>query len=303
MSTSRRASACRPRPPCAACRRLEGAGVITGYRAVIDRARLGDEFTAIVGVGLSDHSKASQEAFERVITQSPQVRECHNVTGTIEYVLRVETADLSSYKHFHTEILGALPQVRTITSYVVMGRPEGRAALRACAGQATRPCAQHGGLPRQAAGREGRAVLGQAEAWERSRDRVPGDRAWGRSRRSGDRSQRRLAGWPHPSIRCLAHFGGQPAWGRSHTRRSRLKPSPGNRGRAAQLPPERERPWRGRADFPPLTNPPTIRYRTDATIDSEPPRQTPEDLTPKGTERRIPSPHAGSGSAALPGGG
>ncbi len=103
---------------------LERSGVIAGYRAVLDRARLGDTFTAYVGVGLSDHTKASQEAFERSITQAPQVRECHNITGTIEYMLRVETRDLAAYKHFHTEVLGALPQVNTITSYVVMGSPK-----------------------------------------------------------------------------------------------------------------------------------------------------------------------------------
>jgi DNA-binding Lrp family transcriptional regulator len=55
---------------------------------------------------------------------APEARECHNVTGTIEYLLRVEAADLRAYKRFHTDILGALPQVATITTYVVMGSPK-----------------------------------------------------------------------------------------------------------------------------------------------------------------------------------
>ncbi len=46
------------------------------------------------------------------------------MTGTIEYLLRVETRDLASYKHFHTEVLGTLPQVNAITSYIVMGSPK-----------------------------------------------------------------------------------------------------------------------------------------------------------------------------------
>jgi DNA-binding Lrp family transcriptional regulator len=58
------------------------------------------------------------------MAQSPQVRECHNVTGTVEYLLRVEVRDLAAYKHFHTEVLGTLPQVTSITSYVVMGSPK-----------------------------------------------------------------------------------------------------------------------------------------------------------------------------------
>ena len=103
---------------------MERAGIIKGYRAVLDRNALGAGFVAYVGIGLGDHSKASQDAFERAIARSPEVRECHNVTGTIEYILRVECADLPSYKHFHTEVLGAIPQVVTMTSYVVMGSPK-----------------------------------------------------------------------------------------------------------------------------------------------------------------------------------
>ena len=52
------------------------------------------------------------------------VRECHNIIGSIEYLLRVECADMPSYKAFHTDLLGALPQVNGITSYVVMGSPK-----------------------------------------------------------------------------------------------------------------------------------------------------------------------------------
>ncbi|HEX9858504.1 MAG TPA: Lrp/AsnC family transcriptional regulator, partial [Paracoccaceae bacterium] len=103
---------------------LERSGVIKGYRAVLDPARLGAGFLAYVTVGLSVHTKAAQEAFERAITRAPEVRECHNITGTVEYLLRVEAADLAAYKHFHTEVLGVLPQVNSITSYVVMGSPK-----------------------------------------------------------------------------------------------------------------------------------------------------------------------------------
>jgi DNA-binding Lrp family transcriptional regulator len=75
-------------------------------------------------VGLSRHTRAEQRAFEAAIANAPQVRECHNVTGAFEYLLRIEAADLAAYKHFHTEVLGALPQVTTITSYIVMESPK-----------------------------------------------------------------------------------------------------------------------------------------------------------------------------------
>lgn len=103
---------------------LERAGVIKGYRAVLDLDRLGIGFTAYVTVGLNNHTKTSQEAFERAIARAPQVRECHNITGTVEYLLRIETADLAAYKHWHTEVLGVLPQVQSITTFVVMGSPK-----------------------------------------------------------------------------------------------------------------------------------------------------------------------------------
>lgn len=100
---------------------LERSGVIKGYRAVLDAEKTGIGFVAYVTVGLNAHTKAAQEAFERAIARSPQVRECHNVTGTVEYLLRVEAADLADYKHWHTEVLGVLPQVHAIVTYVVMG--------------------------------------------------------------------------------------------------------------------------------------------------------------------------------------
>jgi DNA-binding Lrp family transcriptional regulator len=99
---------------------MERTGVITGYRAVTSRAALGIGFTAYIGVGLAEHSRAAQKAFERAVSASPEVRECHNVTGTIEYLLRIEVADLEDYKHFHTDVLGTLPHVNSLTTYVVL---------------------------------------------------------------------------------------------------------------------------------------------------------------------------------------
>lgn len=99
---------------------LEKRGVIAGYRAVLNPDALGMGFIAYVSVGLNRHTKIEQEAFERAMSAARQVKECHNITGTVEYLLRVEVEDLKAYKHFHTEILGAQPQVATLTSFIVM---------------------------------------------------------------------------------------------------------------------------------------------------------------------------------------
>ena len=103
---------------------LERCGIIKGYRAILDQQALGSAFTAYISVGLSDHTRDSQLAFEEAITLSPQVRECHNVTGSFEYLLRVETRDLAAYKVFHADVLGVLPQVRSISTFVVMDSPK-----------------------------------------------------------------------------------------------------------------------------------------------------------------------------------
>lgn len=103
---------------------LERSGLIKGYRAVLDRARMGAGFVAYMTVGLNEHTKSAQLAFERAVDHAPEVVECHNITGSVEYLLRIEAADLAAYKAFHTDVLGTVPQVRALTTYVVMGSPK-----------------------------------------------------------------------------------------------------------------------------------------------------------------------------------
>ncbi|OUD08778.1 AsnC family transcriptional regulator [Marivivens niveibacter] len=103
---------------------LESRGVITGYRAQLAPAQIGRGFVVYVTVGLSEHTKEAQLNFERAMDRADEVTECHNVAGAFEYLLRVECADLAAYKAFHTDTLGTVPHVRSITSYMVMGSPK-----------------------------------------------------------------------------------------------------------------------------------------------------------------------------------
>ena len=100
---------------------LETAGVIKGYRAILDRTQLGVGLTVFVMVGLSGQLQRDARAFEAAMAKAPEVLECHNITGSVEYLLRVEVSDLSAYKHFHSDVLGTLSQVRSITSHVSLG--------------------------------------------------------------------------------------------------------------------------------------------------------------------------------------
>lgn len=103
---------------------LERTGVIRGYRAQLDPIQTGRAYVVYVAVGLSEHTKAAQQSFERAMQAADEVTECHNVAGAFEYMLRVEVADLPAYKAFHTDTLGTVPHVRSITSYMVMGSPK-----------------------------------------------------------------------------------------------------------------------------------------------------------------------------------
>ena len=103
---------------------LERTGLIKGYRAVLDRSKLGSAITVFVMVGLSAHLKKDARAFERAMQAAPEVRECHNITGNVEYLLRVEVPGLDAYKEFHAETLGTLSQVSSITSYISLGSPK-----------------------------------------------------------------------------------------------------------------------------------------------------------------------------------
>jgi Lrp/AsnC family leucine-responsive transcriptional regulator len=103
---------------------LERSGAILGYRAVVAPEARGGGFTTLVSIGLNEHTKDAQLGFERAVARAWQVRECHNITGAVEYILRIEVPDLAAYKEFHTEVLGALPQVRQITTFVVMASPK-----------------------------------------------------------------------------------------------------------------------------------------------------------------------------------
>jgi len=85
---------------------------------------MGNSFIAYVGIGLNEHSIESQLAFEEAIKLAKEVKECHNVTGSFEYLLRIETRDIKSFKAFHAGILGSIKQVSTISTHVVMDSPK-----------------------------------------------------------------------------------------------------------------------------------------------------------------------------------
>ena len=107
-------------PTQARLKRLEEAGVITGYRAVLDRVRMGLAHVAFVEVKLSDTREAALQAFNRAVRGIPEVEECHMIASRFDYLLKVRTADIQTYRRVLAEGLSALPHVASTSTYVAM---------------------------------------------------------------------------------------------------------------------------------------------------------------------------------------
>ncbi len=103
--------------PCARrVRMLESSGVITGYRAMIDLARLGWPITVFVTVELDRKDARSLQHFEQCVRRFPEVVQGFIMTGSQDFLLRVVAADLHDYEHFLQEKLARVEGIRSMRS-------------------------------------------------------------------------------------------------------------------------------------------------------------------------------------------
>lgn len=89
-----------PSPCLRRVRALEAAGVISGYAAILDPARLGLGMLAFVSVKLKKEGRMPGEQFARAVESWPEVVACHATTGDMDYLLRVQVADLDHFSRF-----------------------------------------------------------------------------------------------------------------------------------------------------------------------------------------------------------
>ncbi len=101
-------------------RDLERSGAIRGYRAIVDPAATGLHFQALVFATLHWEGHDTVAAFERAISEIPQVLQAQRLFGEPDYLLRIATADLEAYQRLYDDTLVKLPGVRRMTSTVVM---------------------------------------------------------------------------------------------------------------------------------------------------------------------------------------
>ncbi|GAB1478886.1 Lrp/AsnC ligand binding domain-containing protein [Paracoccaceae bacterium] len=101
-------------------KRLEEAGVITGYRAILDPIRMGQAHVAFVEVRLSDTREAALQAFNRAVLAVPEIEQCHMIASRFDYLLKVRTSDIQDYRRVLAERISALPHVAATSTYVAM---------------------------------------------------------------------------------------------------------------------------------------------------------------------------------------
>jgi Lrp/AsnC family transcriptional regulator, leucine-responsive regulatory protein len=98
-------------------KKLEAAGVISGYHAIVDSRRIGLDVTAFIGVITSEPDSIDQ--FEQQVTALDDVLECHHVTGAFTFLLKVKTANTSTLERLITQIRGLDGVARTETTVVL----------------------------------------------------------------------------------------------------------------------------------------------------------------------------------------
>ena len=107
-------------PTQARLKRLEQSGIILGYRALLDPIRLGLDHVAFVEVRLNDTREAALRAFNAAVAKVPEIEQAHMIASHFDYLLKVRTRNMRSYRAFMGETISALPHVASTSTYVAM---------------------------------------------------------------------------------------------------------------------------------------------------------------------------------------
>ncbi|GHE03367.1 AsnC family transcriptional regulator [Defluviimonas sp. 20V17] len=91
--------------------RLEAAGVIRGYVALLDERKMSRPTTVFVEITLSGQADEVLDAFERQVARIPDLLECHLMAGTADYLLKILARDTEDFARIHRQYLSRLPGV------------------------------------------------------------------------------------------------------------------------------------------------------------------------------------------------
>ncbi|MEO1552246.1 MAG: Lrp/AsnC ligand binding domain-containing protein [Pseudomonadota bacterium] len=101
-------------------KRLRQDGFITGFRAVLNPAKLSRDHVAFVEVKLSDTRERALAEFCAAVQTVPQIDQCHMIAGAFDFLLKVRTRDIAQYRRVLGEHLSTLPHVASTSTHVSM---------------------------------------------------------------------------------------------------------------------------------------------------------------------------------------
>lgn len=101
-------------------RKLEEDEVIEGYRAVLNRKKIGLGVMVFVRVSIDSHSESEAKKFEQQVTALADVVACYSIGGDADFLLQVVAADLDSYADFAMSVIRRLPGIKEMQSMFVL---------------------------------------------------------------------------------------------------------------------------------------------------------------------------------------
>lgn len=110
-------------------RALEEAGFITGYRAEINRYKIGLGVLAFVRLDAAQNTGDLLSTLEEAIREIPEVVSCHYISGTGTFELQVVSRDLNSFSQFARDVLINLPNVKDLHTSFSLGEVKASSAL------------------------------------------------------------------------------------------------------------------------------------------------------------------------------
>ncbi len=101
-------------------RKLEEDEVIQGYRAVLDRKKIGLGVMVFIRVVIDSHSEAEARKFEEEVTALEDVVACYSIGGDADFLLQIVALDLDSYADFAMSVVRRLPGIKEMQSMFVL---------------------------------------------------------------------------------------------------------------------------------------------------------------------------------------
>jgi DNA-binding Lrp family transcriptional regulator len=101
-------------------RQLEEHSYIQGYRAVLNRRKIGLGVMVFIRISIDSHSAAEAKKFEQEVMQLEDVVACYSIGGDADFLLQVVAHDLDSFADFAMSVIRQLPGIKEMQSMFVL---------------------------------------------------------------------------------------------------------------------------------------------------------------------------------------